>query len=66
MFFAGGWPGTSTFHLGTIGMAMGAPSKLVVCVRRGGGGHWLQQSGNLVDFSISILQCGAPVYPLRG
>ena len=38
MFFAGGWPGTSTFHLGTIGMAMGAPSKLVVCVRRGGGG----------------------------
>ena len=37
--FAGGWPGQSTFHLGTIGMAMkGAPSTLVVCVWRGGGG----------------------------
>ena len=29
--FAGGWPGHSTFHLGTIGMAMkGAPSTLDV------------------------------------
>ena len=36
--FAGGWPGHSTFHLGTIGMAMkGAPSTLDVCVWRGRG-----------------------------
>ena len=40
--FAGGWPGQSTFHLGTIGIAMKeAPSTLVVCVWRGRG-HWSQ------------------------
>ena len=34
--FAGGWPGQSTFYLGTICMAMkGAPSALVVCVQGG-------------------------------
>ena len=38
--FAGGWPGESTFHLGTIGMAMkGATSTLVVCVCGGGTGR---------------------------
>ena len=40
--FAGGWPGQSTFHLGTIDMAMRAPLTLVVCVWSvcvwGGGG----------------------------
>ena len=36
--FDGEWPGHSTFHLGTIGMAMkGAPSTLDVCVWRGRG-----------------------------
>ena len=36
--FAGGWPGQSSFHWGTISMAMkGAPSTLDVCVWRGGG-----------------------------
>ena len=34
----GGWPGQSTFHLGTIGMAMkGGPLTLVLCVWSGGG-----------------------------
>ena len=62
--FAGGWPGQSTFHLGTIGMAMkGAPSTLVVC-GGGGGGHWSQRSGNLVDFSIIIYSVGHQC-PLR-
>ena len=37
--FAGGWPGQSTFHLGTTGMTMkGAPSTLAVCVCGGEGG----------------------------
>ena len=36
--FAGGWPGQSSFHWGTISMAMkGAPSTLDVCVCRGEG-----------------------------
>ena len=56
--FASGLPGQSTFHLGTIGMAMKvAPSTLDVCVWRGRG-NWSQRSGNLVDFSISIYSVG--------
>ena len=38
-FADAGWPGHSTFHLGTIGMAMkGAPSTLGVCGGEGGTG----------------------------
>ena len=56
--FAGGWPGQTTFYLGTIGMAIkGAPSTLVACVWRGRG-HWSQRSGNLVDLIISIYSVG--------
>ena len=56
--FAGGWPGQSTFYLGTIGMVMkGAPWTLVACVWRGRG-HWSQRSGNLVDLIISIYSVG--------
>ena len=63
--FAGGWPGHSTFHLGTIGMAMkGAPSTLdvCVCVCGGGGGTGPSEVGTL-SISASVF---TPVYPLRG
>ena len=50
--FAGGWPGHSTFHLGTIGMATkGAPSTLDVC--GGGGGTGPSEVGTL-SISASV------------
>ena len=52
--FAGGWPGHSTFHLGSIGMAMkGAPSTLDVCVCGGGGGTEFSEVGTL-SISASV------------
>ena len=52
--FAGGWPGHSTFHLGTIGMTMkGAPSTLVVCVCGGRGGTGPSEVGTL-SISASV------------
>ena len=51
--FAGGWNGHSTFHLGTIGMAMKwAPSTLDVC--GGGGGTGPSEVGTL-SISASVI-----------
>ena len=62
--FAGGWPGQSTFHLGTIGIAMKeAPSTLVVCME--GEGALVAVKWEPCQFQHQYLQCGAPVYPLR-
>ena len=36
--FAGGWPGQSTFHFSTIGMAMKGHHRHWLCVCGGGGG----------------------------
>ena len=63
--FAGELPGHSTFHLGTIGMAMkGAPSTLDVCVE--GEGVLVPAKWEPCRFQHQYLQCGAPVNPLRG
>ena len=57
--FAGGWPGQSTFHFSTIGMAMkGAPSTLVVCVCGGGGGTGCSEVGTTSS--------SASVFTVRG
>ena len=65
--FADGRPGHSTFHLGTIGMAMkGAPSTLDVCVCEEGEGALNPAKWEPCRFQHQYLQCGAPVNPLRG
>ena len=63
--FAGGWPGQSTFHLGTMGMAMKGPSStLVVCVE--GEGALVAAKWEPCRFQHQYLLCGAPVYSLKG
>ena len=52
--FASGLPGQSTFHLGTIGMAMKvAPSTLDLCVCGGGGATGPSEVGTL-SISASV------------
>ena len=64
--FAGGWPGHSTFHLGSIGMAMKGGTIDTGCVCVEGEGALNPAKWEPCRFQHQYLQCGAPVNPLRG